>query len=171
MSRSPADPSWRPERIVVGRVGRPHGLDGAVHLEGHGGTVPLEAGARVEVGGREAVILERRGLPDRPILRLDVASDRDEAAALRGEDVAVPVATLPTPEEGEYFHVDLIGCRARCAEEDLGVVTAVLPYPANDVLEVRPADGGTSILVPFVEQAILSVDVPGRVIEIRPGFL
>ena len=46
MSRSLPDPSWRPPRVVIGAVGRGHGLDGFVHLVGHGGVVPLEPGRR-----------------------------------------------------------------------------------------------------------------------------
>ena len=74
---------------MVGRVGRPHGLDGALKLEGHGGSVPLAAGTKVTVGGRPATVAERRGTDERPILRLDIAASREAAEALRGSDVSV----------------------------------------------------------------------------------
>ena len=41
MSRSLPDPSWRPPRVVIGAVGRGHGLDGFVHLVGHGPVAPM----------------------------------------------------------------------------------------------------------------------------------
>jgi 16S rRNA processing protein RimM len=169
MSRSPAD--WRPHRIVVGRVGRPHGLDGSVHLDGHGGVVPLDPGTRVEVGGRPAVIMARKGTAERPIVLLDLAADRDRAEELRGADVTVPADALPAPGADEYFHVDLVGCAVRAGSRELGRIHGVLAYPANDVLDVRPDDASEPLLVPFVDDVVLRVDVSERVVQIREDFL
>jgi 16S rRNA processing protein RimM len=169
MSKSPADTPWRPPTIVVGRVGRAHGLDGAVYLEGHGGGVPLAAGLEVTLGGRPAVIAERRGTEGRPILRFDCACDRTSAEALRGQEVAVRAAALPAPDPDDYLHVDLIGCRVTAGDRELGTVADVLVYPANDVLDIR--GGEEPVLVPFVEDVVLSVDVGGRSITIRDDFL
>ena len=170
MSRSPADPaSWRPEEIVVGRVGRPHGLDGSVHLEGHGGVVPLEPGTPVRVGGRPAVIERRRGTAERPILSFDRVHDREQAAALRGQPVAVASDRLPAVDRDEYFHVDLVGCRVEAGGERLGEVREVLAYPANDVLDVRQGD--RQVLIPFAVDVVLEVDIPGRLIRVREDFL
>lgn len=169
MSKSPADTPWRPPTIVVGRVGRAHGLDGAVHIDGHGGAVPLRSGLQVTVGGTPAVIVERRGTDLRPILRFDCASDRDAAEGLRGRAVEVPVSALPEPGPDDYLHVDLIGCRVTSGGRELGTVADVLVYPANDVLDVR--GGEEPLLLPFAEDVVLSVDVDGRHIVIRDDFL
>jgi len=155
----------------VGRVGRPHGLDGSIHVDGHGGVVPLRAGTELEVGGRPAVILERRGTAERPILRLDLASDRDGAEALRGQELTVPSAALPDTDGDEFFHVDLIGCAVRCGDRELGTVHDVLAYPANDVLDVRPADGSEPLLIPFADDVITLVDVSERIVAVREDFL
>ena len=87
MSRS--QPDWRPERIVVGRVGRPHGLDGYVLLTGHGGAIALDAGTEVLLGDRPARVLARKGTAERPILRFDLAATREGADELRGLEVTV----------------------------------------------------------------------------------
>src|SRR3954471_8812411 len=117
MSRSaPERAPWRPERIVVGRVGRAHGLDGSVALVGHGGAVPLTPGTELAVGERPARVVAVRGTRERPLLRLDLASTREEAQALLGEPVTVRSDALPEPAAGEYFHVDLIGCRVLAGE-------------------------------------------------------
>ncbi len=171
MSKSPTDTPWRPPTIVVGRVGRAHGLDGAVYLDGHGGAVPLHAGLEVTIGGRPAVIAERRGADAHPILRFDLAADRTAAEALRGQPVEVPAAALPKPDPDEYLHVDLIGCRVTADGREVGTVADVLVYPANDVLDVRPGDGGDSVLVPFAADIIETVDVAARLIVIRSDFL
>jgi 16S rRNA processing protein RimM len=170
MSTSPTDTPWRPPRIVVGRVGRPHGLHGAAYLDGHGGAVPLHPGLAVTVGGRPAVIADRRGTNAHPILRFDIASDRDTIEGLRGSPVEVESGALPEPDPDEYLHVDLIGCRVWAGERELGTVTGVLVYPANDVLELRSGDA-EPILVPFAVDVVEGVDVAGRRIAIRPDFL
>jgi 16S rRNA processing protein RimM len=159
MSRSPADTPWRPDRIVVGRVGRPHGLDGSVHLDGHGGAVPLDAGTELEVSGRRAVVVSRK------------ASDREGAEALRGCEVTVSAGTLPATEGDEYFHVDLIGCTVRAGDRELGTVSDVLAYPSNDVLEVRAGEGSEPVFVPFVDDVVTLVDVAGRIVGVREDFL
>jgi 16S rRNA processing protein RimM len=162
MSRSRPEPSWRPERITVGRVGRPHGLDGSAHLTGHGGAVPLEPGTAVAVGGREAVIAARKGTVEKPIVRFDIASTREAVEELRGLPVTVESDALPETEEDEFFHVDLVGCLVRAAGRDLGVVVAVHQYPANDALEL---DSGE--LIAFVDDVIEAVDPPARLITVR----
>jgi 16S rRNA processing protein RimM len=154
---------------VVGRIGRTHGLDGSVYLEGHGGVVPLRAGTRVMVGDRPATVAARRGVERRPIVRFDLASTREQAEALRGQLVAIDSAQLPQTEPGEYFHVDLIGCEVVAGDRRLGEVVEVFEYPANDVLDVR--DGEQQILIPFAEDALLEVDVPGRRIVVREDLL
>ena len=173
MSKSPTDTPWRPPTIVVGRVGRAHGLDGAVYLDGHGGAVPVRRGLEVTVGGRPAVITDRRGGDSHPIVRFDLASDRTAAEALRGYDVEVPVSVLPPPQADadDYLHVDLIGCRVTAGERAIGTVADVLTYPANDVLEVRSAHEPEPVLVPFAADVVETVDLTARLITIRADFL
>lgn len=169
MSKSSPDTPWRPDQIVVGRIGRAHGLDGSVYLEGHGGVVPLRPGTTITVGERPATIRDRRGTAERPILRLDLAATREAAEQLRGLAVSVPSSQLPQPEPDEYFHVDLIGCQVYAGERLLGEVIEVLAYPANDVLDVR--GGETSLLLPLAADAILEVDVAARRIHVREDML
>jgi len=164
MSRSLTD--WRPQRVVVGAVGKAHGLDGATHLVGYGGVVPIDRGTEVLIGDRPAVVVERKGTHDRPILRFDLAATRDAIEALRGMDVTVAGDSLPATGEDEFFHVDLLGCRVRCGDRLLGHVARVHEYPANDVLEL---DGGE--MIPFVEGVVLSVDIAGRTLDVVEGFL
>jgi len=142
-----------------------------VHLDGHGGVVPLDPGTRVEVGGRPAVIVARKGTAERPIVLLDLAADRGRAEELRGADVTVPADALPSPGADEYFHVDLVGCAVRSGSRELGRIHGVLAYPANDVLDVRADGASEPLLIPFVDDVVLRVDVSERVVAIREDFL
>lgn len=152
--------------MVVGAVGKAHGLDGAAHLVGYGGVVPLDRGIEVWVGDRPAIVVERKGTHDRPILRFDLAATRDTVEELRGLDVTVAADSLPETDPGEFFHIDLLGCEVRCGDRVLGSVTRVHEYPANDVLEL---DSGE--MIPFVEGVVVSVDVPGRRLVVVEGIV
>ena len=70
--------------------------------------------------------------------------------------------------KGEYFDEDLVGCRLVEGRHVLGTVTAVMHYPAQDVLEV---DG--SALVPMVGAFVREIDIAARVIrvELPPGLI
>ena len=136
------------------KVGRPHGLDGSFHVD-----APLEEGATVRIGERDYTVAERKGTDARPIVRLAGVEDRDAAEALRGEVVALEDSE--PPGEGEWLVEDLIGCRV----EGLGEVTGVLKGLSCDVLEVGDQ------LIPLVTDAVQSVDVENKVIEIDRDFL
>jgi 16S rRNA processing protein RimM len=155
--------------IEAGRVGRPHGLDGSFHV-----TRPdarLLAGAEeIWVRGRRERIERRAGTADRPILRLAGHADRDAAAALRGAPLAIPADRAPALAEGEYWAYELEGCAVWGGERRMGEVRRMLPLPSCEVLEVE-RDGGGELLVPMVRDAIRSVDVAARRIDVDLAFL
>jgi 16S rRNA processing protein RimM len=146
--------------VSVGRVGKPHGLDGSFFVE-HGSEDEerFAVGATLHVDGRPAKVLGSKRSRGRPVIRLD-------REAARGAELAVPRSELPPPEEGSYYEFQLIGLEVD--EEGgrrLGRVAAVLPGPANDVLEL---DSGLSL--PLVEACVRKVDLEGRRIVIAAGF-
>ena len=163
--------------VVIGRVGRPHGIGGAVHTRGSGRTLPsIAPGETVEVrptGGaepRSLLVTSRAGLPDQPILTFAGVTTREEAAALTGAEIAVPPSRLPEIDDPDTFFVaELIGCEVLLGERPIGTVVQVIPAPANDVLEVSRPEGPA--LIPFTADAVRELDVAGRRIVIRPDLL
>ena len=149
----------------AGVVGRPHGLDGHFHV-----TEPtpqlLLPDTPVRVGGAEARITSRKGTPDRPILKLDIAGDRTAVEALRGRELDVEAQYAPALGDDEYWAEDLVGCTVVDGERELGTVAALLALPSCEVLEL---DDGT--LVPMVRDAIRSVDPAARRIDVDSEFL
>jgi 16S rRNA processing protein RimM len=141
-------------------VGRPHGVAGAfVVVEPTERVELLDAGRRVLVGGREKRIVSRKGTNDKPIVALE------GAAPAPGEAIEVPRADVELAS-GEYLVDDLIGCDVVDGPRSLGVVTDVLVLPSADALEV---DG--SLLVPLIGDAIRSIDLDARRIDVDAGFL
>ena len=110
------------------------------------------------------------GADERPIFRLEGSAGREAAEALRGAQLSVPGSTRPALEEGEYWAHELAGCAVVDGERRVGEVRRMLPLPSCEALEVVLEDGG-ELLVPMVRDAIRSVDIRGRRIDIDLAFL
>jgi 16S rRNA processing protein RimM len=146
--------------VAVGRVGRPHGLEGAFVVEEASGEPERFApGARVYLERRPASVEEAKRAGNRLVVRLD-------RKAPRGALLELPAAELPPPEEGGYYVFRLVGL---AVEEEggrpLGRVRDVAPGVANDVLELD-----TGLALPMVEDCVLEVDPEGGRIVVAPGF-
>jgi 16S rRNA processing protein RimM len=168
-----------PDAVVVGRLGRPHGVRGFIHARPTGATLAdLRPGevlwASLGAGGsRRLVLAEISGPPERLRLRFDGVDDRDAAAALSGAEIAVAPGRVVVPRDPDTFLVsDLLGCELWLGERRLGTIARVHAAPANDVFEVTrvDADGGAEY-VPFTADAVLAVDIAGRRITVRADLL
>ena len=125
----------------------------------------LEGRDDLLVGGRRIAIVRRAGTADRPILRLEGCTSRDDADALRGTALLVPVEEAPPLEEGEFWAHDLVGCEVVDGSEPVGVVARMVALPSCEALEVgeRP--------IPLVRDAVRSVDLESRRIDVDLGFV
>jgi 16S rRNA processing protein RimM len=149
------------ELVIVGRVGRPHGLDGSFVVERPSDDPARFAkGARLLVEGEPAEVVSSKRVGGG---RIAIRLDRQVA---RGAELTVPRGELPALEDDEYYVFELVGLEV--VEEGgpvLGRVQDVQQYPANDVLELD-----TGLVLPLVEDCVRQVDVPGGRILVAPGF-
>jgi len=91
------------------------------------------------------------------VARVQEVATRDEAEALRGMKLYIPRASLPEPDEDEFYVADLVGMEVRNLEGDvLGQVRSVRDFGAGDLLEVAPA-AGESWWLPFTRDAVPEV--------------
>ena len=117
------------------------------------------------VAGRRAAVERRAGTADKPILRLDGCSGREDAEALRGEALLVPFEEAPPLADGEFWARDLVGCRVTDGEREVGVVARMVALPSCEALEVG------DLLIPLVRDAIRSVDTDARRIDVNMDFV
>jgi 16S rRNA processing protein RimM len=147
--------------VSIGRVGRPHGLDGSFFVEGPSSRPDaFAAGATVYVADEPLkIVASKRGSQGRPVIRL-------ERRVARGALLSVSRESLPALGVDEYYTFQLVGLEV---EEEggrsLGRVSDVLDYPANDVLVL---DSG--LVLPLVESCVRKVDIESGRIVIAPGF-
>jgi 16S rRNA processing protein RimM len=147
-------------RIQIGRVGKPHGIDGSFFVE-----QPSEderwwtTGATFFAAGRPVAVVAHRRSSSRPVIKLDRDVDR-------GALLEVDREQLPPTGEDEYYAFQLAGLAV--VEEtgrELGTVQNVTPGVANDVLELD-----TGVLLPMIEDCIRAVDLASGRIIVAPGF-
>jgi 16S rRNA processing protein RimM len=152
-------------RILVGEIGRPHGVRGLVKLRSFTadpaaiasyGPLTDETGQR-----RFAITLLADGLA-----RVEGVEDRDAAARLTGTALYVDRADLPPPEEDEFYLADLVGLRAETAAgQPLGHVRSVEDNGAGAFLVL---DGPPERFVPFTRACVPVVDVAGGRLTVEP---
>ncbi len=161
--------------LLVGKVGRAHGLRGDVGVE-----VRTDEPARRLADGTvfstprgRLTVESSRWHSGRLIVHFAEVPDRTAAETLRGTELRVQVPRSERPDDPEEFYDhQLVGLRVETDTGDVvGEVSEVVHLPAHDLLAVR-RDGG-EVLVPFVTELVPVVDVDGGrlVLTDRPGLL
>jgi 16S rRNA processing protein RimM len=171
--------------LVVGRIGRPHGIRGEVTVEVRtdapeerfaAGSVLVTdpAAARPEVDVPPTLTIETvRWHQGRPLLLFDGIYDRDLADNLRNVLLCVDSADVAAPSDPDEFNdQDLIGMAVVSpGGEHLGEVARIDHAPASDLIVLAKAGGG-SALIPFVKAIVPEVDLETRrVVVDAPGGL
>jgi len=169
-----------PETVLVGRIGKPHGIRGEVAVE-----VLSDVRARFAVG-RELILRISEGEPrrleiassrrkgDLRIVRFAGFESRDEVERLRGAVLEIEPADVPRAPDGAYYHYELIGCSVHDGSAGhLGEVAAVIEDGGGWLLEIE--QGSASLLMPFVAAYLqrvaiadrrIDVDLPAELIEL-----
>jgi 16S rRNA processing protein RimM len=167
-------PDLPPGWLHAGTVGRPHGLDGSFHVVA-ANPLLLGLGKSVRIAslGEDRLVTRRAGTDARPILRLEGYEDRAAAASLSGADLLVERSEAPDLEDDEWWAEDLEGCTVVDGDRAVGVVRRLLALPSCEVLEVERAAApeGNPLLVPLVTDAVRSVDLERRSIDVDLAFL
>jgi 16S rRNA processing protein RimM len=163
-------------RICVARIGAAHGTAGEVRLwpfTARAEAVAAYGPLQTADGTRAFEIEAIRPGRDCLVARLKGVTDRATAERLRNTDLYAPRERLPDLAAEEFYHADLIGLSAEDkAGRAIGVVIAVHNFGAGDILEIAPAAGGETAMVPFSAAAVPSVEVAARriVLELPDGL-
>lgn len=154
--------------VALGYISAVHGIKGWVKI--HSWTRPLEAilGYQPWLLGddqRQVKIVGGRKQGKGVVALLPGYEDRDQAAALVGQQIFVRREQLPATDADEYYWADLEGLEVRTTKgEALGRVEKMMETGANDVLVIR---GDREHLVPFIQgQYVTRVDLESGLIEV-----
>lgn len=160
-----------PDRLIrLGVFGAPQGVRGEVRVKSL--TVDPSAigayGPLTDKGRARTFVFEslRTLKDDILVARLAGVSTREAAEALKGADIFARRDQLPPPAHDEFYYDDLIGLEAVNAEgAPIGRVVSLMNYGAGDVLEIAPAQGGQTLLLPFSKRVAPRIDfAAGRIV-------
>ena len=170
--------------VLVGRIGKPHGLRGEVTLDvrtdepdrrfAPGAVLRAEPPRGSASRVRELSVTAMRWHQSTLLVDFAEIHDRNAAEAARGILVYATIPADASPEDpDEYYDHQLVGLAAYdVSGAALGEVTGLVHGGAQDLLAVRTPDGRDA-LVPFVKALVPEVDLTGRrvVIADRPGLV
>jgi 16S rRNA processing protein RimM len=171
--------------IIVGDVGRPHGIRGELCINSHADSPSYFArGALLRLSppadpgrGKDYAVRAARPHQGRILVTLDGVPDRTAAETLRGLAVCVPASKLDPPEPDEVFLHELLGLRvrllgAKATDPDLGVLEDVRDSGGAELWIIRDAKG-REILFPAADALVPELDLDARiaVIDPPPGLL
>ncbi|WP_307813942.1 ribosome maturation factor RimM [Nocardioides baculatus] len=170
--------------VVVGRIGKPHGIRGEVTLDvrtdeperrfAPGTTLRAEAPAGADRRPTSLTVARARWHQSTLLVTFEELEDRNAAEAVRGTVLHATIGHDEVPDDPEeYYDHQLVGLAVVDLDGTaLGEVTAVVHGSAQDLLTVRTGDGRDT-LVPFVSALVPEVDLAaGRlVVADRPGLV
>ena len=157
----------------MGVFGAPQGVRGEIRvksLTGEPGAIGAY-GPLTDKGGTRAFAFESlRPLKDGMLVaRLAGVSTREAAETLKNVELFARRDQLPPPAHDEFYYDDLVGLEAvDAAGSPLGRVVSLMNYGAGDVLEIAPAQGGETLLLPFTKRVAPRIDFDAGRIVIEP---
>lgn len=160
------------DRVIVGSIGGSFGVNGEVRLK----SFCADPAALAEYtplyteDGREfAQVLLTGQLKGGFIARFDGVVTKEDADALRNTSLYAERAVMPSLPDDEYYYADLIGLTVldTCGAT-LGIVKNVMDHGAGDLLEVTVPGSAETILLPFTQAAVPTVDLRAKRIIADP---
>ncbi len=161
--------------IALGVFGAPQGVRGEIRVKSYTADPRAIAayGPLTDASAtrRFAVKVVRHLREDMLIAQVDGVVSREAAAALTGAELFARRSQLPPPQAEEFYYDDLIGLEAVTTDgERFGRVVALVNHGAGDILEIAPADGGGTRLLPFTKAVALEIDfAAGRIVLAPPS--
>ena len=156
----------------MGRIGAAHGIKGEVRITSFtedplaiADYNPLDT----DRPGLTISIARARISKTVIIATLKGISDRNAAEKLNGVELFIDRARLKAPDEDEFYHADLIGLAVKLSDgTPFGTITAVTNFGADDLLDIKRADTGKSIFLPFTKAVVPEISIAEGYVTVVP---
>jgi 16S rRNA processing protein RimM len=161
------------DMALVGRIARAHGIRGQVIVNPEtdfpderfqpGAELFIERRGRVE----RLTVITARFHRDRPVIGIAGVETMNDAEALAGQELRVPIDRLTALPPDTFYRHDLVGCRVETRDGRMvGLVRDVEGTLAGSRLVVDGASG--EVLIPLVSAICTLVDPAAKRIVIDP---
>jgi len=146
-------------RILIGEISTVHGVKGLVKLRPYADNLDLFAAPLFidEQGAKTIKVTLKNAMKDHLLAEVEGYNDRTQAESLRGTKLYIDRDTLPPPEDGEHYYIDLIGME--CIDESgalIGTVIDITNFGASDLLDIKPPNG-PSFYLHYTEETVLNI--------------
>jgi len=166
-------------QLRVGRLTKAHGLKGAIKVELYtddpahrftpGAIFSLQVPTGTPWHGKTIELIELKWYNSHAVAFFKDVPDRDTAETLVKAILWVDQDLAELPEEEDaWFDHQLIGLRVLRDGVQVGTVSQIDHFPAQDLLTVATSNG--DVLVPFVKAIVASVDVKAGTLVVTPPF-
>ena len=156
-------------QLVVGRIGRAHGVLGeaTVQVQTDDPDLRFKVGAKLILdNGKDLIIRSARWHNQILLLAFDGVVDRNQIEELRDQMISAEV-DITSLSPGEYHYQQLLGCQVFLQNDELiGEVDEIVKLPSQDLLSV--AKNGKKVLIPMVKKIIISIDISTKKIVVDP---
>ena len=156
------------DTIKLGKITAPQGIKGEVRVYPY--TDELTRFSEIEavlLDGQKRKIQNARYMKNMAVLKLEGVDDRNMAENLRNKELLLAKEDLWEQPEDTYFIDDLVGCDVVSEDGDsVGTLKNIISRPAQDLYEIKRADGST-FLLPAVKEFIKNVDLDNKTITIH----
>ena len=166
------------DELIIGVIGRPHGVHGAVRVTSSSDEVDhFRALSRVTLerdGRRRDAVVTGVAVHGRtPILSLEGVSSPEEARQYTGWSIRVPRSQAAPLGQDEYYLADLIGCSVDSDEGHHGRIVAVIDAPQAPLLEVALSGDqrARTVFVPFMHVYVRTVDIAAGRVELETPWI
>ncbi len=148
--------------IKVAAIVGAHGIKGEVKLRSFLENVDLfnDIGKFCDSTGNKIFSIKITGeVKDAIIAKIEGVNDRNSAELLKGTELFVPASSLPIPDDGEFYHSQLIGLEVRLENgKKIGKTTAIHNYGAGDIVEIT-MDSGDLEMLPLAEPWVDEINI------------
>ena len=164
------------DRVIVGAIGGAFGVHGEVRLKSYCADPAAIADYTplyTEAGRVFAQVVLTGQMKNGFTARMDGITTKEEADALRNTSLYAERAVMPATDEDEFYYADLIGLTVvDTGGVTLGTVKNVMDHGAGDLLEITVPGTSETVLLPFTQTAVPTVDISaGRIIADPPEGL
>ena len=160
------------ERICVGSIGGAYGVQGEVRIKSFCAVpedIETYAPLTTEDGTRSFTLAIIRPIKNGFASRIAEVATKEQADALKGTQLYARRDQLPSLPDDEFYYTDLVGLDVfDTGGAPLGQVKSVQNHGASDLLEVHAPGATATVLLPFTQAAVPTVDLASRRIVADP---
>lgn len=161
------------DRVCIAALAGAFGVRGEMRLKAFTSEpedVASYGNVSIEDGKKDfAITLTGQTTKGALVVRLSGVATKEQADALRGTRLYVERERLPDLPDDEFYHTDLIGLEVfDTGGVALGFVKSVLNHGASDILEVQVQGGSATVLLPFTQEAVPTVNIKAKRIVADP---